>query len=151
MTSRRIDEGSSGVFVISATPFSDDGQLDLESTDTLIDFYLASGADGLTILGIMGEAQKLSAGEARAFTLRVLSRVAGRVPVIVGVSSPGLRGIQDLSQFAMQEGAAGVMIAPVPGLQGDEAVERYLSLAFEAAGAETPICLQDFQIGRAHV
>jgi 4-hydroxy-tetrahydrodipicolinate synthase len=144
MTSRRIDEGSSGVFVIAATPFSDDGQLDLESTDTLIDFYLASGADGLTILGIMGEAQKLSADEAREFTVRVLSRVAGRVPVIVGVSAPGLRGINDLSQFAMQEGAAGVMIAPVPGLQGDEAVERYLSLAFEAAGADTPICLQDF-------
>ena len=144
MSSTRIDEGSNGVFVIAATPFSNDGKLDLDSTDTLIDFYLASGADGLTILGIMGEAQKLSGGEAREFTLRVLSRVAGRVPVIVGVSAPGLRGIQDMSEFAMQEGAAGVMIAPVPGLQGDEAVERYLSLAFEAAGADTPICLQDF-------
>lgn len=144
MTSRRIDEGSSGVFVIAATPFSEDGRLDLESTDSLIDFYLDAGADGLTILGIMGEAQKLSADEAREFTVRVLSRVAGRIPVIVGVSAPGLRGIQDLSNFAMQAGAAGVMIAPVSGLQGDEAVDRYLSLAFDAAGNETPICLQDF-------
>lgn len=144
MTSRRIDEGSSGVFVIAATPFSEDGRLDLQSTDSLIDFYLDAGADGLTILGIMGEAQKLSADEAREFTVRVLSRVAGRIPVIVGVSAPGLRGIQDLSNFAMQAGAAGVMIAPVSGLQGDEAVDRYLSLAFEAAGKETPICLQDF-------
>jgi 4-hydroxy-tetrahydrodipicolinate synthase len=144
MTAPRIGEGSRGVFVIAATPFADDGHLDLSSTDRMIDFYLASGADGLTILGVMGEAHKLSVDEARQFTLRVLARVAGRKPVIVGVSAPGLNSIASMSEFAMEAGAAGVMIAPVAGLQGDEAVERYLSLAIAAAGRETPVCLQDF-------
>jgi 4-hydroxy-tetrahydrodipicolinate synthase len=144
MTASRIGEDSRGVFVIAATPFADDGHLDLASTDRMVDFYLASGADGLTILGVMGEAHKLSVDEARQFTLRVLARVAGRKPVIVGVSAPGLNSIASLSEFAMAAGAAGVMIAPVAGLQGDEAVERYLSLAIDAAGRETPVCLQDF-------
>ena len=57
-----------GVFVITVTPFREDGALDLESTDRVVDFYLEKGADGLTVLGVMGEAPKLTAEESR--TLR---------------------------------------------------------------------------------
>ena len=102
-----------GVYVIAVTPFLDDGRLDEASTDRMVDFYAGCGATGLTILGIMGEAPKLDTAEAIAFARRVVKR-AGRLPVIVGVSSPGFAAMRALARGAMEAGAAGVMIAP-PG------------------------------------
>ena len=139
----RLTEAARGVFVIAPTPFTDAGALDLESTDRMTDAYLAAGAAGLTILGIMGEAPKLDAGEALAFVARVLKRVAGRVPVVVGVSAPGFASMRALARGAMEAGAAGVMIAPTPGLRGDDGVMSYLAGAAEAVG-DAPWVLQDF-------
>lgn len=83
-----IDDKARGVWIISATPFAENGDLDLESTDRMVDYYLGCGVDGLTILGIMGEASKLSLEESTRFTAQVVKRVAGKVPVVVGVSAP---------------------------------------------------------------
>jgi 4-hydroxy-tetrahydrodipicolinate synthase len=100
-----IHSRSDGVFVIAATPFTDSGAVDLDSIDTLTDFYLSFGIDGLTIMGIMGEAQKLSQDESLAvmkrFLQRVNQRVEGRVPVIVGVSSPAFDPMVSLARAAM--------------------------------------------------
>jgi 4-hydroxy-tetrahydrodipicolinate synthase len=60
MTPEKISETSKGVYIIAATPFTDEGELDLESTDRLTDFYLERGVTGFTILGMMGEAPKLT-------------------------------------------------------------------------------------------
>jgi 4-hydroxy-tetrahydrodipicolinate synthase len=139
----RLELGAKGVFVIAPTPFAADGALDLVSTDRMVEAYLAAGASGLTILGIMGEAPKLDAAEAVTFTERVLRRVDGRVPVVVGVSSPGFASMRALAQSAMEAGAAGVMIAPTPGLRGDEAVLGYIAQAAEAVG-DAPFVLQDY-------
>jgi 4-hydroxy-tetrahydrodipicolinate synthase len=112
---RLLDATAKGVYAISATPFTDTGEIDRASVDTLIMFYLQCGVSGLTILGMMGEAQKLSDEEAAAFTRQYLRRVNGRVPVIVGVSNPGTANLVKLSHIAMDAGACGVMIAPWPG------------------------------------
>lgn len=147
----RLDESASGVFVIAPTPFTADGALDLDSTDRMVDSYLAAGAGGLTILGIMGEAPKLDAEEAPRFVARVLRRVDGRVPVVVGVSSPGLASMAALARGAMGAGAAGVMIAPTPGLRGDEAVVSYMAQAAAACG-DAPWVLQDYpQLTGIHI
>ncbi|MCO6416409.1 dihydrodipicolinate synthase family protein [Siccirubricoccus sp. KC 17139] len=139
----RLDENARGVFVITPTPFTESGALDLASTDRMIDGFLAMGVHGFTILGIMGEAPKLTPAEALDFTRRVLKRVDGRVPVVVGVSSPGFATMEALAKGAMAEGAAGVMIAPPGGLRGDDAAVAYLVQA-AAAVAPAPWVLQDF-------
>jgi 4-hydroxy-tetrahydrodipicolinate synthase len=139
----RLDETASGVFVITPTPFTEDGALDEASTDRMTEAYLAAGASGLTVLGIMGEAPKLDAEEQQRFVARVLRRVAGRVPVVVGVSAPGLASMRALAGAAMGAGAAGVMIAPTPGLRGDDAVVAYMAQAAEAVG-DAPYVLQDY-------
>ena len=82
-----LDETAAGVFTIAVTPFLPDGALDMDSLERVTDFYLEKGATGLTILGIMGEAGKLSAGESLAVVRGVVART--RVPVVVGVSAPG--------------------------------------------------------------
>lgn len=134
-----------GVFVISVTPFREDGAIDFESLDRVTDFYLERGATGLTVLGMMGEAQKLTQSEARAVAERVIAR-AGNVPVVVGVSAPGLAAIHELSSAVMDIGAAGVMIAPTENLKSDAQIEAYYAQACAAAGKGVPVVLQDFPL-----
>src|SRR5690606_143286 len=83
---QRIDRTTRGVFPVMVTPFTDEGAVDLASLDRLVDFYLSCGAHGLTVLGMMGEAAKLTPSESRAVLEKILDRVAGRVPVVVGIS-----------------------------------------------------------------
>jgi 4-hydroxy-tetrahydrodipicolinate synthase len=142
----RLTEEASGVFVISATPFAEDGSLDLESTERLVDFYLEHGVAGITVLGMMGEAPKLAPSEAGAFLERVLARVAGRVPVVVGVSNAELDALARLAGVAMDAGAAGVMVAPRAGLEGDEAILAYMTEVCGLLGPEVPVVYQDFPL-----
>ncbi len=140
----RIDESAKGVFIISATPFTEQGTLDLESTDSLVDFYLGKKVSGMTILGMMGEAPKLSEEESMIFVRRVLERVDGRVPVIVGVSHASNQHVERLAKTSMALGAAGVMLAPVANLRTDDQVYGYYAAIARLLGPDVPICLQDF-------
>lgn len=140
----RLTESARGVFVIAATPFTSAGALDLASIDRLVDFYLGHRVHGLTVLGIMGEAQKLTADESLQVVRRTLARVAGRVPVVVGVSSPGLAPLAALAAAAMDAGAAGVMVAPAAGLRGDEALFEYMASVFRVLDPATPVVYQDY-------
>lgn len=142
--SNLINRYSEGVFIISATPFAEDGELDLSSTDRLVDFYLESGVSGMTILGIMGEAQKLTADESLRFGKHIINRVGGRVPIVVGVSGASLDNMKRLSHSVMDAGAAGVMVAPMPGLGTETKLNQYFKQVCETLGAEVPICLQDY-------
>ena len=74
MSASKLSENAKGVYIIAATPFTDEGALDLQSVDTLTDFYLGCGVHGFTLLGMMGEAHKLTADE----SLDVVKRVVGR-------------------------------------------------------------------------
>lgn len=139
-----IHRQTSGVFIISATPFRDDGALDLESTDRLIDFYLEHGVSGITVLGMMGEAPKLAPDEALAFLRRVFGRVAGRVPVLVGASAGGFEIMRRLMHVAMDLGAAGAMVAPPPGTNTEAKAASYFAGVCEALGPDVPLCVQDF-------
>lgn len=140
----RLSETARGVYVIAATPFSDDGALDLDSAARLTDFYLGFGIDGLTVLGIMGEAPKLAAEESRAFLKAVLGGVGGRVPVVVGASNPGTRSLAAFAHEAMAMGAAGVMVAPVPTARTEVQVEAYYAEVCAALGPDVPVVLQDY-------
>ena len=115
------------------------------STDRLIDYYLQAGADGITILGIMGEAPKLEQSEALAFAERCIAR-APHLPFIVGVSAPGFAAMRALARSAMEKGAAGVMIAPLPSLRTDDQIVTYYSQAVEAIGADVPFVIQDYPL-----
>ena len=140
-----FDQSSSGVFIISVTPFDDRGSLDLEGTDRLVDFYLAQGVTGITILGMMGEAPKLSAAESTAFVTKVCKRVDGAIPVIVGVSSPGFASMKELSDASTGAGADGVMVAPPSTLRTDKQIIDYFHMTAETLGP-IPFVLQDFPL-----
>jgi 4-hydroxy-tetrahydrodipicolinate synthase len=100
--------------------------------------------NGLTILGMMGEAQKLSEEESAEFTRSYLRRVDGRVPVIVGVSNPGTANLVNLSKTAMDAGACGVMIAPLTGLKTEAQIIAYFGDVISALGDNIPVVYQDY-------
>lgn len=138
-----LNETATGVFTIAATPFLPDGAIDFDSIDRMVDAYVERGANGLTILGMMGEAGKLSATESVQVVHRVISN--SPVPVIVGVSSPGLAAMSELGKQSMDAGAAGVMVAPPSGLRTDKQIKEYFQNAAEALG-NIPFVLQDFPL-----
>ncbi len=138
-----LDETTKGVFTIAVTPFLPDGALDFDSIDRMVDAYIEKGADGLTILGMMGEAGKLSAAESIAVVRRVIAR--STVPVIVGVSAPGFAAMAELSRDAMAAGCAGVMVAPPSNLRTDAQIVGYYHNTAEALG-DIPFVLQDFPL-----
>lgn len=140
-----LNETATGVYVIAVTPFTDTGALDLDSTDRLVDFYLEAGATGITVLGMMGEAPKLTADESRTFTRRVLTRVRERVPVVVGVSSPGFAGMGELARAVADDGAAGVMVAPIATVRTDAQIVEYFEGVADTLGP-SPWVLQDFPL-----
>jgi 4-hydroxy-tetrahydrodipicolinate synthase len=140
-----LDATARGVFPIAVTPFLPDGAIDWTSVDRMVDFYLSCGADGLTILGIMGEAPKMTGEESIAIVRRVVAR-AGRTPVIVGVSAPGFAPMRALARASMEAGAAGVMIAPAPALRTDDQIVTYFADAIGAIGTDVPVVVQDYPL-----
>jgi 4-hydroxy-tetrahydrodipicolinate synthase len=144
MAKTLISETTRGVFIISPTPFDEIGAVDSASVDSLVDFYLACGVDGVTILGVLGEAQKLSAVERNAFMTQVLRRVDGRAQIVVGASAPGTENLVSFAKQAMDMGAAGLMIAPVAGLKTDDQVYGYWAHVLSRLGPDIPVCYQDY-------
>jgi 4-hydroxy-tetrahydrodipicolinate synthase len=141
---KKLDESARDVFIIAVTPFTDNGEIDYASVDRMVEFYLERGVVGMTILGMMGEAQKLTAAESVAVARHVLKRVGDRVPVVVGVSSPGFAAMGELTAAVMDAGAAGVMVAPPSTLKTDADIVRYYTNVVAAIGAEVPFVLQDY-------
>ena len=143
---KQLDATARGVYLITVTPFTDGGALDLASTDRMVDFCLESGVTGLTVLGIMGEATKLTAPESASFVKQVLARVNGRVPVVVGASAPGFAPMRELTHAVMDLGASGVMVAPPSTLRTDDQIVAYFEMVDETLGKDVPWVLQDHPV-----
>ena len=141
----KLDQNPTGVYAIAPTPFQDDGVIDWTSVDRMTDFYVEVGCNGLTVLGILGEAPRLDAEESLALSSRVVKRAKG-IPIIVGVSAPGFAAMRSLARSVMDAGAAAVMIAPVSSLRSDDQITGYFRQAVEAIGNDIPFVLQDFPL-----
>ncbi|MGP0094188.1 MAG: dihydrodipicolinate synthase family protein [Xanthobacteraceae bacterium] len=144
-----LDIDASGVYVIAVTPFTANGAIDGKSVDRMVDFYLGCGVTGITVLGIMGEAPKLTHAEAVAVARQVVGRA--NVPVVVGVSAPGFAAMAELSKAVMDFGAAGVMIAPPSTLKTDDQIVDYYGNATEAIGRDVPFVIQDYPLANGVV
>lgn len=137
-----ITTSTRGVYAIAPTPFLPDGSLDAGSLGRMTDWYRQRKVDGLTILGIMGEAQKLEPEESLTLVREVIATAAG-LPVVVGISAPGYLAMRSLSAKSMQLGAAGVMMTPPSAMRTDDQIVGWFAGAVAAIGADIPWVLQD--------
>ncbi|MEU1550648.1 dihydrodipicolinate synthase family protein [Nocardia sp. NPDC005745] len=133
-----------GVFAIAPTPFDEEGAVDFDSLHRLVAFYESVGVTGITVLGQMGEAPKLSHHEATGIVREVLRRT--RLPVVVGVSAPGYTAMRALTGEVMSAGAAGVMVAPPNTLRTDDQIVGYYQGVAAALGDSVPLVVQDYPL-----
>lgn len=130
-----------GICVISLTPFKDTGEVDRDSLKRLTELYINSGVHGITLLGIMGEANRLTEEERSVVVETVVAQVAGKIPVIVGCSANGTHQSIHFVRQAKAAGAAAVMIAPPPNLKNiDMVYDHYQTIG---AATDLPLVVQD--------
>ncbi len=130
-----------GVFAIVATPFAGDGSVDVPSLERLVEANIVAGVDGITVLGVASEAQRLNDAE-RALVVTTAIRVAARrVPAVVGASFDGSRVALQAAADARDMGAAGVMVAPPTFSSVGPALTRHLQTVAQAG---LPLVLQDY-------
>jgi 4-hydroxy-tetrahydrodipicolinate synthase len=117
-----------GVYANLPTPFTDDGRrLDLYRLHGLIDFLLDKRVDGVACLLSSGEYAYLSHPERLELAAEVTRYVAGRVPVIVGISSLTTAEAITFAVHAEAVGAAAAMVMPMQYwlLRRDEVIDYF--------------------------
>ena len=102
-----------GIIAYPITPFTTDNAVDLPTYRHLVERLVASGSHGIAPLGSTGVLPYLTDEERDAVTEATLQQVAGRVPVLVGVSHLTTAGVVRHARFAEQAGAAAVMVIPI--------------------------------------
>src|SRR5580765_1120558 len=127
----------SGVFPIAPTPFTADGELDLDGQRRVIDCMIDQGVDGICILANYSEQFLLSDDERNTLLDLCLTHVDGRVPVIVTCSHFSTRIAATRARSAASAGAAMLMLMPPyhgTGLRADEnAILQHFARVAEAA------------------
>jgi len=132
-----------GVFNITPTPFHDDGRIDADSVRRLTDFTRAAGVNGMTILGVLGEADKLTERERDEVMALTIEAAGPDFPICVGTTHAGTDGCIVLSRRAQEMGAAAVMVAaPKLARPNDSALMRHYLAVAEAI--DIPVVVQDF-------
>ncbi|TDF89730.1 dihydrodipicolinate synthase family protein [Paenibacillus piri] len=130
-----------GISTIMITPFQENGDLDLGSLSSMVRFQMRAGVHGLTILGIMGEAHKLTELERSQVIETVVKEVDGRIPVTVGCTANGTDVAVYYSKMAEALGANAVMVAPPANLKNYELIfQHYAAIG---RSVSLPIVIQD--------
>ena len=99
-----------GAGVAIVTPFREDGSVDYDSLDRLIDFHCENGTDSIVICGTSGEAATLTEEEHMKCVKFTVERTKGRIPVIAGTGSNCTATAMALSEEAAGYGADGVLV-----------------------------------------
>lgn len=132
------------VIPIVPTPFDEDGTISMSDVPVLVEYYRTCGVSGLTILGVMGEANKLSTSERLAVISAFQAECGSDLPLIVGVSDVSLMSSVELSISAMELGISGVMLQPMPGLNDGRPVVEYFQQFVRLTEGKVPVCVQDY-------
>lgn len=131
-----------GVYPIVVTPFHEDGSVDFQSLDALVEYLLQQGAHGLGLFGNASEGYALLAEERIAMLKQIVKRVNGRVPLISSSGHTGADAAVALSIESRDCGASGLMVLPPYLLKPDaDGLMYYYDAISKAAGI--PIMVQD--------
>jgi len=115
------------------TPMRDDGTIDFDAWDTLLDFHLQQGTDGVVVGGTTGESPVLERSELEDLVRRARLRVAGRMPIIAGSGTNGTAKSIVLSKAAEAAGAdALLVVTPYYNKPTQEGLFRHFSAIADA-------------------
>lgn len=127
------------------TPFHTDGSLDLDSLDRLVDHLLDAGADGVFALGSSGQVAYLTDQQRQTVISRIVDRVAGRVPVVAGVSDFTAPRVAEQARYAVAAGVdAIVATAPLYALNDNAEIAEHFRMI--ARAVEVPLIAYDVPV-----
>ncbi len=131
-----------GVYPIVVTPFHEDGGVDYDSLDRLVEYLIEQGAHGLGLFGNASEGYTLLGNERARMLKRIAARVDGRVPLVVSSGHTGTDAAVALSVEAQELGASALMVLPPYLLKPDG---DGLLFYFEAISkaVRVPVMVQD--------
>ena len=133
--------GFNGVFPILPTPFRPDESIDLASYARMVSFMRQLGVDGITILGVLGEANRLTDTERDAI-IQTAIEAAGELTVVVGTSHSGTHASIQLGEMAASHGASAVMVTPHhEAVHNEQRIFEHLSAICRSS--TLPVVLQD--------
>lgn len=124
-----------GIWVPVVTPFRN-GEIDEESFARLLKHLVREGVSGVVVAGTTGESSVLSDDERLQLASLAVARVAGRVPILVGVGGADTRRTIDLARRMEETGADGILSVVPPYNRPDQAgIVRH----FEAIASSTSL------------
>lgn len=123
-----------GAGVAIVTPFKEDGSIDYDSLDRLIQFHCENGTDSIVICGTSGEAATMTEQEHMECIKFTIERTKGRIPVIAGTGSNCTATAMKLSAEAAGYGADGVLVVtPYYNKATQKGMIRHFTKIAEAA------------------
>ncbi|GLY85044.1 dihydrodipicolinate synthase family protein [Actinoallomurus iriomotensis] len=142
----RDDVDWQGYYPAFVTPFTEAGDLDLDTLRALVDHYVAEGMHGIVVNGTCGEWFSQTPEERRAVAETAVERAAGRLRVLVGSTAYTARETAQYARHALAAGADGVLASPPPyaKLFPDEVIAFYRDLD---AAVDGPIAVYNWPHG----
>lgn len=122
-----------GSIVAIVTPMHDDGGVDLESLQALVEFHVAAGTAGIVAVGTTGESPTLDVDEHIEVVKATIKFAAGRIPVIAGTGANSTKEAIELSHLAKAAGAQySLSVVPYYNKPTQEGLYRHFKAIAEA-------------------
>lgn len=116
------------------TPMRDDGSIDLEAWDRLLDFHVAEGSDAIVVGGTTGESATLTDEELATLIRRARTRVGGRIPLIAGSGGNATAKSVSAARAAGEAGADALLtVTPYYNRPTQEGLYRHFTAIADAA------------------
>ena len=123
-----------GSMVALVTPMLEDGEIDFDALERLVEYHIENGTDAIVSVGTTGESSTLGFAEHRAVVDRTVELVDGRVPVIAGSGANSTSEAVELTQAAMRSGVdACLLVTPYYNKPTQEGLYRHFRTIAEAA------------------
>ncbi|MDE3207693.1 MAG: 4-hydroxy-tetrahydrodipicolinate synthase, partial [Pseudomonadota bacterium] len=122
-----------GSLVAIVTPMFEDGSLDLDNLRSLVDFHIASGTDGIVVVGTTGESPTVDYDEHCLLIEAVSQHAAGRIPVIAGTGANSTAEAIELTRYAAKQGVHScLLVTPYYNRPTQEGLYRHYRAVAEA-------------------
>ena len=130
-----------GIYPIVPTPFHENGEVDYDSIERLIDFMAAKKVHGLAIMGALGEGAKLADHERTGIIELYRKRMPQEMQLVVGVRAAATDPARLMATRARELGADALLLGP-HGVQKDKPLLEYYQQVSDAV--EIPCIIHDY-------
>ena len=123
-----------GMGVALVTPFKADKSIDFDSLGRLLEYQIKNSIDFLVVLGTTAETPTLSADEKRAVREYVAQRVAGRVPLVLGLGGNNTAGLVDeIRSIDLSDYSAILSVVPYYNKPSQEGIYQHYAAVAQAS------------------